>query len=75
MRRYLLNLLVSLDQLLNTLFGGNPDETVSSRVGRGAIKGSKLALVLEKLINSIFNLLGDDNHCRKRIEWEETDRG
>lgn len=30
---YLRNLFVSLDQLLNTIFGGDPDLTISARIG------------------------------------------
>lgn len=33
-RKYLRNLLVAIDQLLNTILGGDPDETVSSRLGK-----------------------------------------
>ena len=34
MKRYIWNLAVSLDQLVNTIFGGYPDETISSRLGK-----------------------------------------
>lgn len=34
MRSYLRNVWLALDQLLNALTGGDPDETVSSRCGR-----------------------------------------
>lgn len=34
-RKYLMNLLVSIDQLANTLLGGDPDETISSRAAKG----------------------------------------
>lgn len=70
-RRYLLNILISIDQFVNTVFGGSPDETISSAVGRKAIEGRRWALILESIINPIFAVLGDDNHCRKRIEWDE----
>lgn len=33
-RNYLVRLLISLDQLLNVILGGWPDETISSRCGR-----------------------------------------
>ena len=33
-RKYLRNLLVAIDQLLNTILGGDPDETISSRLGK-----------------------------------------
>lgn len=32
--RYLINILISLDQLGNTILLGSPDETISSRIGR-----------------------------------------
>ena len=35
-RSYMLNVLIGVDQLGNALLGGMPDETISSRCGRGA---------------------------------------
>lgn len=32
--RYSLRVLISIDQFGNTLAGGNPDETISSRIGK-----------------------------------------
>jgi len=34
MKKYFWNLLISIDQLVNTIFGGDPDETISSRIGK-----------------------------------------
>jgi hypothetical protein len=34
MGQWFLNILLSLDQLGNTLLGGDPDETISSRLGK-----------------------------------------
>ena len=34
MPRYLLNLLIGLDVFANAILGGNPRETISSRMGR-----------------------------------------
>ena len=34
MKKYFLNLLISIDQLFNTILGGYPDETISSRLGK-----------------------------------------
>jgi hypothetical protein len=31
---YLIGILIGVDQLFNALFAGNPDETISSRLGR-----------------------------------------
>jgi hypothetical protein len=32
--RYLFNILISIDQFVNSLMAGSPDETISSRTGR-----------------------------------------
>ncbi len=69
MRRYLLNALIALDQFFNVLLGGNnPDETISSAVGRRAVRGVKWALMAEKVIDALFVALGDGpGHCRRNI--------
>lgn len=71
-RRYLLNALVALDQLGNVLLGGNnPDETISSAVGRKAMAGRRWALIAERAIDWLFyNLTGERGHCRAKIETE-----
>ncbi len=73
-------LLVAVDQLVYILIAvpiyviaGGPtpsaDETISSRVGRAAIKGHRWGLVLEAIIDRLFILLGaDPDHCRRKVE-------
>jgi hypothetical protein len=69
MKRYLRRIAVSIDQLGNTIAGGHPDETISSRVGRSALRGDPTGLFLEKIINRLAVWLGDEpNHCRRMIE-------
>jgi hypothetical protein len=34
----LFNVAISLDQLCNTILGGDPDETMSSRMGKHLVK-------------------------------------
>ena len=63
--RYFWNVLISIDQFFNTIFGGNPDETISSRAGK-ARKTSKLANGL-CIVLDVF----DPNHCEKSIEHDE----
>ncbi len=67
---YLLNVIIGLDQLGNTLTGGNPDETISSRVGRAARQGKRRAVFIEAVINLIFALppLSQRHHCEISIE-------
>lgn len=71
--------LISLDQLINSIFFGYPDETISSRAFREDIKW------LESLINALFFFDFQDtpqgriNHCelsyygelaREHVGWE-----
>lgn len=65
--KYLKNILVSIDQLANTLIGGDPDETISSRAGK-LHKNNKLAYILCRLLHWI-----DHDHCKKSIEHDEGD--
>lgn len=53
-RSYGFNLLLALDQSLNAIFWGNPDETISSRAYRGRINGSRKWTVIEKIIDILF---------------------
>jgi len=62
-KKYFLNILISLDQLANTIAGGDPDETISSRCGKREIGICRyLCLMLQKL---------DKEHCKKNIEKDE----
>ena len=55
------NLLVSLDQLFNTIAGGNPDTTISGHVGYMATLDARWKWV-EKVIDHTFAPL-EINHC------------
>jgi hypothetical protein len=54
---------LALDQFVNAIAGGNEDETISSRVGRGAVAGKWWALVLERVIDAFLG----KGHCRSAI--------
>ena len=64
LKKYSLNVLISFDQLGNTLWLGDPDETISSRAGKGkmGLWGKMLCYILDKI---------DENHCIKSIELDE----
>jgi len=68
MKRYVWNLLISIDQFFNTLLGGDPDETMSSRMGKHLAKHD---CPFCKLMCKFLNLFEKD-HCVKSIE---KDRG
>lgn len=63
--KYLWNILLGVDQLLNTLIGGDPDETISSRAGK-LVDTSRVACVLCRFLNWF-----DKEHCKKSIEPDE----
>lgn len=45
-KRYFWRVLISIDQLLNTVAGGDPDETLSSRLGKAAEKGNQFSITV-----------------------------
>jgi len=55
-------LAVSHDQLANTAFGGDEDETISSRAGRAKRDGKRWGCIFCKLLDRF-----DKNHCEKSI--------
>lgn len=48
------NQAVAYDEAGNTIFGGPPDQTMSSRVGNGVIKGQKWALIAQPILDFFF---------------------
>lgn len=67
MKKYLKNLLISIDQLINTVFGGDPDMTISARLGRN-YKNT----LLEKLVDWMFSWQNHpQGHCENADEWEK----
>lgn len=53
-RSYTKNLLIAIDQLLNAVFKGEPDETISSRAYRRRLEGSTKWGYFEKVIDILF---------------------
>ncbi len=60
-------LFIACDQLLNVVFGGWPDETLSSRAYRLACSGTVLPM---KLINAVF--FWESEHCKASYESERS---
>ncbi len=86
LRRWILELLISIDQLAHVRLGGpkylifggpcpSADETISSKVGRQALKGKSWARIAAVPIDALFRLLGDRDHCLRSIEWDEVHGG
>lgn len=64
-KKYIRNILISIDQFFNTLLGGDPDETISSRLGKN-YKGTWM----EKFVDWLFRKQKPD-HCEGAIESDE----
>lgn len=62
MKLYLRNVLVGIDQMLNAIFGGDPDETMSSRVCRYK-DSNKAAYLVYRILNWI-----QPRHCEESLE-------
>lgn len=69
-KTYFWNVMLGIDQLANAIIGGDPDETISSRMGKNIREGKcKLCKVICYFLNKI-----DPNHCRDAIESDEGSR-
>lgn len=58
--------LVAIDQFVNTMIGGYADETLSARAWRYSLEGRRKWLV--KILNCLF--FWQDNHCLEAYESE-----
>ena len=67
--RYVVNVGISISQLLNVILGGDEDERLSSRAGKDARRGRKIACIFCRFLD-IF----DRDHCEKAIERDEGKR-
>lgn len=63
LKQWLYNLLIAIDQLINTVFLGHPDETLSSRSYR--LYRDNISKIPCILINNLFFWDREDNkkHC------------
>jgi hypothetical protein len=74
-------ILVSVDQFAQVLLVGagyilgltsvcpSADETISSYVGRGQLRGAGWARAAAAVIDTLFILLGEEpGHCRRNVE-------
>ena len=71
--KWLLNILISIDQLGNTIAGGDPDETISSRLGKMKVKhGGRIPWTrpVSKIIDWGLDKI-DPNHSIDAIEQDE----
>lgn len=68
-KRWFWNVLIAFDQLGNAILGGDPDETLSSRLGKVVARNAdknNLAWLICWALDKI-----DPDHCQKSIEADE----
>ena len=71
--KWVLNILISIDQTVNSFLGGDPDETISSRLGKMKVKhGGKIPWYrpLSKIVDFGLDKI-DPNHSIDAIEADE----
>lgn len=79
---WLLQVLIALDQLLYVLIGGifylagrgecpSASHTISYSVGKAAMENKPWALVCEFIINALFLIVGERDHCRNSVRKVE----
>jgi hypothetical protein len=71
--------LIGIDQLGNTIAGGNPDATISARAGYFANINPKRTFIyywrlMELIINIAFYPLDGANHCLQAYENDRDER-
>ena len=66
---YLRNVLVALDQLVNAVLNGQPDETLSSRAWRTEAKNQPYWSWTRKAIDVLFFF--QPKHCERAYESEQ----
>lgn len=64
-KQWILNIMFALDELCNSFLGGDPRETMSSRMGKKVVAGK--CPVCKFLCKVLAHVLGRD-HCQDSIE-------
>lgn len=71
-RAYGFNLFVLLTTAINTVTGGDPGETLSSRLGKGKLSGKSVHTLLSRIVDLAFEMLfSQKNHCVGSIQPDE----
>lgn len=74
LKQYAYNIGLGIDQFANVILLGDPDESLSGRLGRASFSGRGKWFVepLRKLNDALwFAIRGETNHCFKAVEPEE----
>jgi hypothetical protein len=66
MKKFLINLLIILDEFANTLALGSPDETISSRAAKAQVEGKRWGCVLCKFLDWL-----QKDHCKTSLNADD----
>lgn len=67
--QHIFQILIAVDQLINTLFLGYADETISSRMYRYELEGKITGKIFRPIIDKIFWF--QKEHCREAYLSEQ----
>lgn len=68
LHQYAFNLLYAIDALVNTLIGGDPRETISSRLGKGQLAGKPVHSAIAAAVDWFFRVFfSEPEHCKNSI--------
>ncbi|MBO9492222.1 hypothetical protein J7384_17810 [Endozoicomonas sp. G2_1] len=70
-KRWGINCFEGLDNYRSAQTGGDPDDTLSSRLGKARKRGSKWTFIANKVDLVAIEIFKDANHCEKSIERDE----
>lgn len=69
LKQYIRNILYSGDIFINSFIGGDPRETISSRLGKGKKQGKLGHTILAFLVDVLmFPFDGEWSHCVRNIQ-------
>jgi len=70
-QQYGINCWEGKDNLVSAQSGGDPDESLSSRLGKARAKGSRWSIIANKVDLVARELFKDFDHCNKSRESDE----
>lgn len=68
-KKWIFNILIGIDQLANAILGGDPDMTISGRIGRN-YKGTFIARFVDWMF-SWQTREGSKSHVENSAYWEQ----
>lgn len=76
LRKHGIFLALAVDQNLNVIWLGHPDETISSRLGRAVTRNPRwfVKYMLHPFVDGMFALWGDHDHAINAIEQRFIDK-